>query len=53
MKYFRSLVVWEKSHLLVLEIYRQIAAFPKEDRYSLVNQIHRAAVSIPANIAEG
>jgi len=53
MKDFRSLVVWEKSHRLVLEIYGLIPSFPKDERYGLVDQIRRAAVSIPANIAEG
>jgi four helix bundle protein len=53
MKDFRSLMVWEKAHLLVLDIYRHLPSFPKEERYGLVDQIRRAAVSIPANIAEG
>ena len=53
MKDFRSLLVWNKSHQRVLGIYRLIAAFPKEERYGLSDQIRRAAVCIPANIAEG
>lgn len=50
---FKDLVVWQKSHQFVLEIYSVTAGFPKEEIYALTNQIRRAAVSIPANIAEG
>ena len=50
---FMRLVVWQKSHQLVLWIYQESAAFPKSQLYSLTNQMQRAAVSIPANIAEG
>jgi four helix bundle protein len=53
MKDFRTLLVWEKSHLLVLDIYQHLSSFPKEERFGLADQIRRAAVSIPANIAEG
>jgi four helix bundle protein len=53
MKDFRTLKVWEKSHALTLAIYKATEAFPKQELYSLTNQIQRAAVSIPANIAEG
>lgn len=53
MKDFRSLKVWEKAHNLTLEIYKSTEQFPKHELYSLTNQIQRAAVSIPANIAEG
>lgn len=53
MKDFRSLKVWEKSHALTLAIYKATEGFPKQELYSLTNQIQRAAVSIPANIAEG
>jgi len=47
------LVVWQKSHQFVLGIYSVTAGFPKEEVYALTSQIRRAAVSIPANIAEG
>ncbi len=53
MKDFRTLKVWEKAHLLTLAIYKNTASFPKQEMYALTNQIQRAAVSIPANLAEG
>ncbi|HBB01179.1 MAG: four helix bundle protein [Bacteroidetes bacterium GWD2_45_23] len=53
MKNFRELKVWEKSHLLALDIYKMTAGFPKEEQYGLTSQIRRAAVSIGLNIAEG
>ena len=53
MKDFRQLKVWEKAHLLALEIYKATATFPKEELYGLMSQLRRASVSIPTNIAEG
>jgi four helix bundle protein len=53
MKDFRKLKVWEKAHALALAIYASPISFPAEERYGLTNQIRRAAVSIPTNIAEG
>ena len=53
MKDFRSLKVWEKAHALILAIYKSTEQFPKQELYSRTNQVQRAAVSIPANIAEG
>jgi len=53
MKDFRSLKVWEKAHTMTLLIYKSTQEFPKQELYALTNQIQRAAVSIPANIAEG
>ena len=50
---FEDLVVWQRSHALVLEIYRATSAFPKTERYGLTSQLRRAAVSVPANVAEG
>ena len=50
---YRDLIVWQDSMDLVVEVYRTTAAFPKEERYSLVDQLRRAAISVPSNIAEG
>ncbi len=50
---FSDLVVWQKAHAFVLAVYRLTAAFPKAETYGLTAQMRRAAVSIPANIAEG
>jgi len=53
MRNFRELKVWQKSHELVLAVYKATAKFPKEELYGLTNQIRRSSTSIPANIAEG
>ena len=50
---WRELKVWEKSHHLVLEIYKVTSNFPREETYALISQIRRSAISIPANIVEG
>ena len=50
---FKDLVAWQKSHLLVLEIYRVTKDFPAHEQFGLTNQIRRAAVSVVSNIAEG
>src|SRR5256884_7330516 len=50
---FQDLVVWRKAHELVLAVYSFTAAFPKQETYGLTLQMRRAAVSVPANIAEG
>lgn len=52
-KGFRQLTVWQKAYELTLEVYRLSKKFPKEEIYGLVSQLQRAAVSVPANIAEG
>ena len=52
-KTFRDLVVWKKSHALVLEIYKTTQAFPKEERFGLIAQIRKSASSIQTNIVEG
>ena len=52
-KSFQDLIVWQKAHQLVLLIYRFSEGFPKKEIYGLSSQLRRAAVSIPANIAEG
>ena len=53
MKDFRDIKVWQKAHNLTLEIYKATRSFPKDELYTLVSQIRRASVSIPANVAEG
>jgi four helix bundle protein len=50
---FQDLLVWQKAHAFVLEAYRLTTTFPKTETYGLALQMRRAAVSIPANIAEG
>ena len=50
---FQDLLVWQKAHRFVLEVYTLTAAFPKHETHGLCQQMRRAAVSIPANIAEG
>jgi four helix bundle protein len=52
-KSYRDLVVWQKSMALVREIYLVSRNFPKEEQFGLTQQLRRAAVSIPSNIAEG
>ena len=50
---FRDLLVWRKAHEFVLAVYAFTAGFPRQETYGLSHQMRRAAVSIPANIAEG
>jgi four helix bundle protein len=50
---FRDLLVWRKAHEFVLAVYAYTVAFPKQETYGLALQMRRAAVSVPANIAEG
>jgi four helix bundle protein len=52
-KSFTELVVWQKAHQFVLNVYVYTKGFQKEELYGLTSQFRRAAVSIPANIAEG
>jgi four helix bundle protein len=52
-KSFEDLLVWQRAHRLVLEIYRVTGSFPRHEMYGLVTQLQRAAVSVPANVAEG
>ena len=50
---FKQLVVWQKAHQFVLEVYKYTKSFPKEELYVLTSQFKRPAISIAANIAEG
>lgn len=50
---FEDLKVWQKAHDLVLRIYKITKDFPNEEKFGLVSQMRRAAVSIAANIVEG
>ena len=50
---FEDLLVWQKAHRFVLSVYRLSERFPAKETYGLTSQFRRAAVSVPANIAEG
>ena len=52
-KDYKELIVWQKSMDLVVEVYRLVKKLPKEETYALSDQMRRAVVSIPSNIAEG
>lgn len=53
MKTYRELIVWQKSMILVGEIYKVSKSFPNDENFGLTSQLRRSAVSIPSNIAEG
>lgn len=50
---YKDLIVWQKSIALVTSIYELSKTFPSEEKFGVVSQLNRAAVSIPSNIAEG
>lgn len=50
---YKDLIVWQKSILLVEEVYKFTSKFPSEEKFGLVSQMRRSVVSIPSNIAEG
>ncbi len=52
-KSFEQLIIWQKAHQLILGVYRLTDNFPRAEIYGLTSQLRRAAISIPANIAEG
>jgi len=52
-KSFRELIVWQKAHQFVLDVYQISRKFPKEERYGITSQLRRSACSVPANIVEG
>src|SRR3954470_10390750 len=53
MKNYKELSIWKKGIELVKVIYQLTKEFPNEERYGMIAQMTRAAISIPANIAEG
>lgn len=53
MRDYKKYTVWQKSHELVLEIYKVTGHFPKEEVYGLTSQMRRSASSIPTNVVEG
>ena len=50
---FEDVIVWQKAHQIVLDVYNKTKLFPKEELFGLTSQFRRAAISIAANIAEG
>ena len=50
---YKDLIVWQKSMSLVVEVYKLVKFLPKEETYALSDQMRRAVISIPSNIAEG
>ena len=50
---YKDLIAWRKAMDLVTEVYRATGSFPRDEIYGLTNQLRRAAVSVPSNIAEG
>ncbi len=53
MKGHRDLIAWQKAMALVTDVYAATAEFPREEVYGLTNQLRRACVSVPSNLAEG
>ena len=50
---YRKYIVWQKSHQLVLDMYKVTATYLRSEQFNLISQINRACLSIPTNIAEG
>jgi four helix bundle protein len=53
MHQFKELLIWKKSRLFCSKIYSITSIFPNEEKFGITNQLRRASVSIPSNIAEG
>lgn len=53
MQDYRNLLIWQKAHEVALTVYQITMGFPADERFGLTNQLRRASVSIPSNIAEG
>jgi four helix bundle protein len=52
-RHYRELVAWQKAMDLVVAIYQVTRTFPRDEQFGLINQLRRASVSVPSNIAEG
>lgn len=52
-KSYKDLLIWQKGINIVVLVYKIVESFPKEELYALSNQLKRASVSVPSNIAEG
>jgi len=50
---YRNLLIWQRAHNVTLHVYKLTKHFPDDERFGLINQLRRASVSIPSNIAEG
>lgn len=50
---FQDIIAWREAHKFVLSVYQVTSSFPNSEKFGLTSQFQRAAVSIPANIAEG
>ncbi|HSD12399.1 MAG TPA: four helix bundle protein [Patescibacteria group bacterium] len=50
---FKDLRIWREAHVLALQIYAVTREFPSDERFGLISQLRRAAISVPSNIAEG
>lgn len=53
MRDYKKFLVWEKSHQLTLDVYKNTFSFPKDEMFGLISQMKRSSSSIPTNIAEG
>lgn len=53
MQDYKELLVWQKSHVFVLSVYKSLLTFPNDEAFNLISQLKRASTSIPTNIAEG
>jgi len=50
---YKDLIIWQKSRLLVTDVYEMVKTFPINERFIITSQIQHAVISIPANISEG
>ncbi len=50
---YKDLQVWQKAMALAKQVYQMTQAFPSEEKFGIISQMRRAAVSVPSNIAEG